>query len=123
MSAMDASGEGAPIDDGAAIHYTAVALGTPVYSSDGVVIGTVQEMLDNFREHIFDGVIFRDNDGAVRFAYAPEVARTAERGVTLNLNAEEAANLGPPEKSAGKAPQPGGSGSGMLGRLFGRGKR
>ena len=77
-------------DDGAAIHYSAVAAGTPVYSSDGVQVGTVREMLDNYREHIFDGVIFRDTNGTMRFADAPEVARTAERGVTLTLDAAEA---------------------------------
>ena len=48
-------------------------------------------MLDNYREHIFDGVVFRDSGGTLRFADAPEVARTAERGVTLNLTAEQAA--------------------------------
>jgi hypothetical protein len=122
MTSMDASGEGAPIDDGAAIHYTAVASGTPVYSSDGVEVGTVREMLDNAREHIFDGVVFRGGDGTMRFADAPEVARTAERGVTLNLSADQAASLGPPETGAGPGPLPS-SGGGMLGRLFGRGKR
>ena len=57
-------------------------------------------MLDNYREHIFDGVIFRDSGGTLRFADAPEVARTAERGVTLNLTAEQAGELGP----AGEGP-------------------
>jgi hypothetical protein len=114
-----------PVDDGAAVHYSAVAPGTAVYSSDGVEVGTVREMLDNYREHIFDGVVFRDAGGTLRFADAPEVARTAERGVTLNLTAEEAGNLGPPEKgrmSAGPAPG-GAAGGGVLGRLFGRRRR
>ncbi len=118
MSAQgDLSGS---IDDGAAIHYTAVAPGTPVYSSDGVEVGTVREMLDNYREHIFDGVIFRDAGGALRFADAPEVSRTAERGVTLNLDAAEARALGPPEKGQGGI-APGAAG-GFLGRIFGRGR-
>jgi hypothetical protein len=105
---------GGPIDDGPAIHYSAVAPGTPVYSSDGHEVGAVREMLDNYREHIFDGVVFRDAGGVLRFADAPEVARTAERGVTLNLTAEQAARLGPPEKKGAR---------GGLGRLFGRGPR
>jgi hypothetical protein len=113
-----------PIDDGAAIHYSAVAPGTPVYSSDGLEVGAVREMLDNYREHIFDGVVFRDSGGTMRFADAPEVARTAERGVTLNLSAAEAAELGPPEKGRTSiAPGSGGGGGGVLGRLFGRGRR
>jgi hypothetical protein len=109
---------GGSVDDGAAVHYTAVAPGTAVYSSDGQEVGVVREMLDNYREHIFDGVIFKDGGGTLRFADAPEVARTAERGVTLNLTAEEAARLGPPEK---KSAAPGGGGG--LGRLFGRRSR
>jgi len=108
-------------DDGAAIHYSAVAPGTVVYSSDGVEVGTVREMLDNYREHIFDGVIFRDMGGTMRFADAPEVARTAERGVTLNLDAAEAGKLGPPEGRPSIVP--GSGGGGMLSRLFGRRRR
>jgi hypothetical protein len=115
-----------PVDDGAAIHYSAVAPGTPVYSSDAVEVGTVREMLDNYREHIFDGVVFKDSGGTMRFADAPEVARTAERGVTLNLSAAEALELGPPEKgrsSIGSGPGGVPGGGGMLGRIFGRRRR
>ena len=86
------------IDDGEAIHYTAVERGTPVYSADEVEVGEVEQILDNYRERIFDGVVFKDADGVVRFADAPEVARTAERGVTLTLAAEEAAKLPPPDQ-------------------------
>ena len=110
-------------DDGAAIHYLAVAPGTPVYSSDGVEVGTVREMLDNSREHIFDGIIFRDTGGTMRFADAPEVARTAERGVTLNLDAAEAAELGPPEKGRSSIVPGSSGGGGALSRIFGRRRR
>jgi hypothetical protein len=113
-------GESGEVDDGAAIHYLAVAPGTPVYSADGVEVGTVREVLDNAREHIFDGVVFKDGDGRLRFADAPEVARTAERGVTLTLTSEEASRLEPPERGhSTPAPNLGGGG-GVLGRLFGR---
>ena len=98
MTGMDRAAETPSIDDGAAIHYSAVPPGTPVYSSDGVQVGTVREMLDNYREHIFDGVIFRDPGGTLRFADAPEVARTAERGVTLTLNAARGRRARPAEK-------------------------
>ena len=46
-------------DDGAAVHYTAVKRGTPVISSDGQEVGTVVKVLDNYREHIFDGLVIR----------------------------------------------------------------
>jgi hypothetical protein len=88
----------APIDDGHAIHYTAVARGTPVYGSDEVEVGKVVEVLDNYREHIFDGLVVETPGGERRFVDAPEVARTAERAVTLSITAAEAAQLPPPEK-------------------------
>ena len=91
----------APIDDGHAVHYTAVSLGTPVYGSDEVEVGRVIEVLDNYREHIFDGIVMETADGVHRFVDAPEVARTAERGVTLTITAGEAAELPPPEKGPG----------------------
>jgi hypothetical protein len=84
-------------DDGVAVHYTAVQRGTPVISSDGQEVGTVVEVLDNYREHIFDGLVIQTSDGVQRFVDAPEVARTAERAVTLRLTAAEVAELGPPE--------------------------
>jgi hypothetical protein len=87
----------APIEDGHAVHYTAVQRGTPVYGSDEQVVGKVVEVLDNYREHIMDGVVFETPDGVRRFVDAPEVARTAELGVTLTIPAAKAAVLGPPE--------------------------
>jgi hypothetical protein len=107
------------IDDGEAVHYAAVKRGTRVYSSDEVEIGKVEVILDNYREHIFDGVVFEDDDGVIRFADAPEVKRTAERGVTLAVTAEEAAKLPPPEK--GHAKYRPNLQRGRLSRMFGRG--
>jgi hypothetical protein len=86
------------IDDGEAVHYAAVQRGTPVYGSDEIQVGTVEAILDNYREHIFDGVVFKDGDGVLRFADAPEVQRTAERGVTLTMSAEQARRLPPPDE-------------------------
>ncbi len=100
------------IEDGHAVHYSAVQRGTPVYGSDGEVVGKVVEVLDNYREHIMDGVVFETPDGVRRFVDAPEVARTAERGVTLTIPAAEAAVLPAPETG----PRPG---SGAVKRLFG----
>ncbi len=100
-----------PIEDGTAIHYSAVPRGVPVYSADEQVVGTVVEVLDNYREHILDGVVFDDPDGVRRFVDAPEVARTAERGVTLTISAADAVQLAPPDTGSG----PGGT----VKRLFG----
>jgi hypothetical protein len=84
-----------------------------VISSDGEQVGTVDEVLDNYREHIFDGLVIRTGAGERRFVDAPEVARTAERAVTLTITAAECAELPPPPK---QGPELGGP----LKRLFGR---
>ena len=91
----------APIDDGHAVHYTALARGTPVYGSDEQLVGSVVEVLDNYREHIFDGLIIELEGGDRRFVDAPEVARTAERAVTLTIAAAEAGALPPPPAGPG----------------------
>jgi hypothetical protein len=105
------------IDDGQAIHYSAVERGTVVYSADEVEVGKVEAILDNYRERIFDGVVFKDSDGVLRFADAPEVARTAERGVTLTVTAEQAQQLPPPDKGTPSfRPR---NAAGRLGRMFG----
>ena len=104
------------IDDGAALHYSAVERGTPVYGSDEQLVGKVVEVLDNFREHIMDGIVFEDADGVRRFADAPEVARTAELAVTLTIPAAEAAQLAPPQSEPKL-------GRGGLKRLFGSRRR
>ena len=87
------------IDDGHAVHYSAVERGTPVYSSDEVELGRVDAVLDNYSEHIFDGIIMEVPGGELKFVDAPEVGRTAERAVTLAITAEEAAALPAPEKA------------------------
>jgi hypothetical protein len=123
MTDVTEPGEGAQIDDGEAVHYMAVPRGAAVYAADGTEVGTVTEMLDNRRENIFDGVIFCGGDGRLRFVDAPEVSRTAERGVTLNLCAAEAEELESPTRGGGVVrPGPSAQGGGLLGRIFGRGR-
>ena len=107
------------IDDGAGIHYSAVERGTPVYGSDEVEVGKVDAVLDNYREHILDGFVIETPDGELRFVDAPEVRRTAERGVTLSITSAEAAELPPPEKGASTfGPN---RATGKVSRLLGRG--
>lgn len=104
------------IDDGLAVDYTALEPGTPVYSSDEQVVGEVAEVLDNSREHIFDGIVIRTPAGDHRFVDAPEVARTAERAVTLTIDAAAAGELLPPEKGPSLfKPRSGGRLSRLLG--------
>jgi hypothetical protein len=103
-------------DHGHAIHYSAVPRGTPVYSSDGAHVGKVDQMVDNYNEHILDGFVIEMSDGELRFADAPEVSRTLERAVILSIDAAAAAQLPPPDRGAPSfKPRK----SGRLGRLFG----
>ena len=107
------------MDDGSAIHYSAVKRGSPIYASDGVEVGTVDQVVDNYREHILDGIVIAAPGGEKRFVDGPEVARTAERAVTLAISSDEVAALPPPDPGAGtfKADVK----TGRLGRLFGGG--
>ena len=100
------------------IAYGALARGTPIVSSDGVELGAVERVIDNPREHIFDGIVMRADRGMI-WVDAPEVARITERRVTLTIDAEAAAALtdyapGAPEYRANVR-------SGRLGRFFGGG--
>jgi sporulation protein YlmC with PRC-barrel domain len=105
-------------DDGYAISYKLLERGVPVVTSDGSEVGTVERVLENEREHIFDGIVVRSERGEL-FVDAPEVARIAERQVTLSIDAEEAAALpqyepGPPEFQANPR-------AGKIGRFLGGG--
>jgi hypothetical protein len=85
-------------DEGQPIHYSAVQRGTPVIASDGEQVGTVAQVVDNYREHILDGFVIKASDGEIRFVDAPEVARTTEAAVTITLDSAAAAELPPPEE-------------------------
>ena len=75
------------------------------------------QIVDNYREHILDGIVIVDGDGEVRFVDGPEVTRTFEHGVLLSIDAGQVAALGPPEDGPGVfgARRP----RGRLGRIFG----
>ena len=82
-------------DDEHQIGYQALPRGVAVYASDGPQVGTVRRVLDNAREHIFDGIVIDTREGR-RFVDAPEVARITARRVTLTIDAAEAAQLPEP---------------------------
>jgi hypothetical protein len=81
------------IEDGIAVHYSELPRGTPVFASDEVQVGTVDEVRDLYRERILDGIVIKTTSGERRFVDAPEVARTAERAVTLTIPSAEVAQL------------------------------
>jgi hypothetical protein len=85
-----------------------------VYDSQEAEVGTVDEVRDLPREHLLDGIVVKTLSGERRFVDAPEVARTAERAVTLTITASEVDEL-PLEPARAVPPQ-----LSRLGRLFGR---
>ena len=64
-----------------------------MFGSDEVQVGTVDEVRDLYRERILDGIVIKTTAGERRFVDAPEVARTAERAVTLTITEAEVAQL------------------------------
>jgi len=82
-------------DDDHQIGYKALERGVPVYASGGEPVGTVHRVLDNAREHIFDGIVIHTPAGR-RFVDAPEVVRITRRRVTLSIGAAEVAALPEP---------------------------
>jgi hypothetical protein len=106
-------------DQGDPISYQALQPGTPIVSSDTFQLGTVERVIDNPKEHIFDGIVMRAERGLL-WVDAPEVARITERRVTLTIDADTAAQQltdyapGAPEYRANVR-------GGRLGRFFGGG--
>jgi hypothetical protein len=104
------------MDEGHAISYKLLERGTAVHTSDGEEIGKVERVLENPREHIFDGIVITTTRG-LRFVDAPEVARIAERRVTLSIDGGEAAEL--PEPDPGAPEFKANVSGGKLSKLFG----
>ena len=84
------------MSDEQAISYLALKPGTPVVASDGTQVGTVVRVLDNTREHIFDGIDVDAAQHGLRFVDAPEVGRITTGRVELTIDATAVARLPPP---------------------------
>jgi hypothetical protein len=106
------------MDEGHPISFRLLERGTPVWTSDQQEVGTVDSVLATDREDIFDGIVIRTSDGR-RFVDAPEVARIAERRVTLSITSAEAAAL--PEPDSGVPEFKVNPAAGRLARFFGGG--
>ena len=107
------------IDDGAAIHYTAVARGTPVYAADGTEVGTVDQVVDNYREHILDGIVVetKDRRPALRRRAGGQPHRRAGGYADDRRRGSRVAAAAGERRGHFQRQCP----TGRLGRLFGRG--
>jgi PRC-barrel domain len=101
--ATPARGYAVGMDLGDPASYLVLADGTPVYSSDGRKVGTVEHVLADADADVFDGVIvdMRAGPGGHRFADADQVDAIHERGVVLTVDAAAAEAL--PEPSGNPA--------------------
>jgi sporulation protein YlmC with PRC-barrel domain len=108
-------------DDEIAVSYKILARGTPVLTSDGAEIGTVRDVLENDREHLFDGIVI-ETPGGRRFVDAPEVARITSRRVTLTIDEAAAGEL-PERDRAGGPTFRANARAGRFQRFFGGGWR
>jgi PRC-barrel domain len=87
------------VDEGYPIAYEVLDEGIPVYTSDGVQIGTVDHVVAAPAEDIFHGIVIRV-EGVRRFVEAEKVASLHERGVDLLIDSSAAAALPEPHGGA-----------------------
>jgi uncharacterized protein YrrD len=76
------------IELGNPIAYAVLPRGTPVYSADGEVVGTVAHVLAAEDKDVFDGIVIDDHlfGQEHRFADADDIDRIYEKGVVLKLD-------------------------------------
>ena len=87
------------MDEGSPIAYEVLEKGVPVYTSDGVQLGTVDHVIAAPAEDIFHGIVVRVDAGR-RFVGADQVASLHERGVDLRIDSSAAAALPEPHGAA-----------------------
>ena len=87
------------MDEGPAIAYSVLGTGVPVYSADGVEIGSVAGVLAAPSEDIFHGLLVKTSAG-IRFVAGDQVAQLHEHGVDLSIDGATASALPAPEHGA-----------------------
>ena len=76
------------------IAWLALDKGTPVYTSDGEEIGKVARVVADVQKDIFSGISFKHGFlGSEHFVPADSIGELTDRGVHLNLSAEQAQEL------------------------------
>jgi len=83
------------MDEGVPSSYLLLAKHTPVYCSDGIVAGTVKEVLREPAEDIFDGLVLASRDGD-RYVPAETVTAIHARGVDIGLASAQIPQLPAP---------------------------
>jgi len=114
---------GASMSDDEAISYEAAVVGTPVLSTTGTEIGTLEHVLQVPEVDVFDGLVVATSAG-LRFIDADHVGKITRSHIQSNLDDSEASQLpppeGPPVYRVDALKDTGHNMHDMLGRMFGR---
>jgi hypothetical protein len=109
--------------DDTAISYQAAVPGTPVLSSSGTQIGTLEHVLQVPELDVFDGIVIATSAG-LRFIDADNVQRITRSEIHSSLDDAQASALpapgGPPVYRVDALDDSGSSLHDRLGRMFGR---
>jgi hypothetical protein len=109
--------------DDEAISYEAAVLGTPVLTTTGTQIGTLEHVLEVPELDVFDGLVVATSVG-LRFVDADHVGRITRMNIQTSLDDAEAGQLpppnGPPVYRVDALADTGSSLHDRLGRMFGR---
>lgn len=105
------------------ISYEAAVVGTPVLSSAGETIGTLEHVLEVRELDLFDGIVVATHAG-LRFIDADHVTVLTRSHLQTDLTDEQAAGLpapgGPPVYHVDALQYSGHNLHDVLGRFFGR---
>jgi hypothetical protein len=110
-------------DDDVPISYQAAVSGTPVLSSTGTRIGTLEHVLEVPEVDVFDGIVIA-TDGGLRFIDADLVLQITRSRILCDMDDAQARQLpppdGPPVYRVDALADTGHSLHDILGRLFRR---
>jgi hypothetical protein len=81
--------------EGTPISYEAVSRGTPVLSSSGTQIGTLEHVLAVSDLDIFEGIVIATHHG-LRFIDAEHISQITTTHIACDLDDGQAAQLAPP---------------------------
>jgi hypothetical protein len=123
MAGSISARQNASVTDDTAISYEAAVLGTPVLSSTGTQIGTLEHVLQVPELDVFDGIVITTKAG-LRFIDADKVQQITRSYIRCSLDEAQASQLpppdGPPVYRVDALADSGHSLHDILGRLFGR---
>ena len=83
-------------DDDLPISYQAAVRGTPVLSSSGATIGTLEHVLEVPEVDVFDGIVIA-TDGGLRFIDADQVLQITRSRIRSTVDDAQASQLPPPD--------------------------